>query len=137
MRYDRGAEPVANPEFLARRCKSQVQPLEFGKVEGELMVTVFKEKPLSAEANPLKVCSLYPKLDYSKQSWIGVNLEIEERSLAEFYLAEGQRLAHMGSWAWNAADRTAVYLSEEWYRIYGFDPAGESRLRRGFPNRFA
>jgi len=121
-----------------RRCKSQVQPLEFGKVEGELMVTVFPEEPLSAEANPSKVCSLYPKLDYSKQSWIGVNLEIEERSLAEFYLAEGQRLAHMGSWAWKAADRSAVYLSEEWYRIYGFDPAlgapvWEKRLERVHP----
>jgi len=138
VRYDCGAEPVANPEFPVRRCKSQVQPLEFGKVEGELMVTVFPEEPLSAEANPSKVCSLYPKLDYSKQSWIGVNLEIEERSLAEFYLAEGQRLAHMGSWAWNAADRSAVYLSEEWYRIYGFDPAlgapvWEKRLERVHP----
>jgi len=117
---------------------SQVPPLECGKVEGELMVTVFPEEPLSAEANPSKVCSLYPKLDYSKQSWIGVNLEIEERSLAEFYLAEGQRLAHMGSWAWNAADRSAVYLSEEWYRIYGFDPAlgapvWEKRLERVHP----
>ena len=28
----------------------------------------------------------------------GVNLEIEERKQAEFYLAEGERLAHMGSW---------------------------------------
>src|SRR6266481_1018825 len=138
VRYDCGAEPVANPEFPVRRCKSQVQPLEFGKVEGELMVTVFPEEPLSAEVNPSKVCSLFPKLDYSKHSWIGVNLEIEERSLAEFYLAEGQRLAHMGSWAWNAADRTAVYLSEEWYRIYGFDPAlgapvWEKRLERVHP----
>jgi len=102
------------------------------------MVTVFPEEPLSAEVNPSKVCSLYPKLDYSKQSWMGVNLEIEERSLAEFYLAEGQRLAHMGSWAWNAADRSAVYLSEEWYRIYGFDPAlgapvWEKRLERVHP----
>ncbi len=35
--------------------------------------------------------------------WIGVNLDIEDRKQAEFYLAEGQRLAHMGSWAFNAA----------------------------------
>ena len=27
--------------------------------------------------------------------WIGVNLDIEDRKQAEFYLAEGQRLAHM------------------------------------------
>ena len=31
--------------------------------------------------------------------WIGVNLDIDERKQAEFYLAEGQRLAHTGSWA--------------------------------------
>src|SRR6267154_5472927 len=117
------------------------QLLEFGNVEGELMASqniVLPGELPSAEANPSKVCCLCPKLDYSKQSWIGVNLEIEERSLAEFYLAEGQRLAHMGSWAWNAADRSAVYLSEEWYRSYGFDPAlgapvWEKRLERVHP----
>jgi len=43
----------------------------------------------SAEANPSKVCCLCPKLDHSKQSWIGVNLDVEEWKLAEFYLAEG------------------------------------------------
>jgi len=35
--------------------------------------------------------------------WIGVNLDIEDRKQAELYLAEGQRLAHTGSWAFNAA----------------------------------
>jgi hypothetical protein len=34
--------------------------------------------------------------------WIGINLDIEERQQAEFYLAEGQRLAHMGSWTFSA-----------------------------------
>src|SRR6266436_6149912 len=29
--------------------------------------------------------------------WIGVNLDIEDRKQAEFYLAEVQRLAHMGT----------------------------------------
>jgi hypothetical protein len=28
--------------------------------------------------------------------WIGVNLDTEERKQAEFYLQEGQRLAHIG-----------------------------------------
>ena len=35
--------------------------------------------------------------------WIGVNLEIDELKQAEFYLSEGQRLAHMGSWAFHPA----------------------------------
>src|SRR5271168_1961186 len=38
--------------------------------------------------------------------WIGVTLDIEERKQAEFYLAEGQRLTHMGSWAFNATGFT-------------------------------
>src|SRR5256712_3295913 len=41
---------------------------------------------------------------------------------SEGYLAEAQRLTHTGSWAWRVAGRDAVHLSEEWYRIYGFDP---------------
>jgi PAS domain-containing protein len=41
---------------------------------------------------------------------------------SERHLAEAQRLAHMGSWVWRVPGREAVYLSEESYCIYGFDP---------------
>ena len=40
-------------------------------------------------------------------------------------LAEGQRVAHVGSFEYVAATRTTVW-SEEEYRIYGLDPAGPS-----------
>ena len=53
--------------------------------------------------------------------WIGVTLDIEELKQAEFYLAEAQRLAHMGSWAWNLRTGTQFW-SEEIYRIYGYNP---------------
>jgi formate hydrogenlyase transcriptional activator len=56
--------------------------------------------------------------------WIGVNLDIEDRKQAEFYLAEGQRLAHTGSWALNAAGFD--YWSPELFRIYGLDPSGKA-----------
>jgi PAS domain S-box-containing protein len=39
--------------------------------------------------------------------------------LSEFYLSEGQRLAHMGSWAFSESGR---YWSNELYKIYGLDP---------------
>jgi PAS domain S-box-containing protein len=57
---------------------------------------------------------------------------------SESYLAEAQRLTHTGSWAWRVAERDALHLSEEWYRIYGFDPeeglpAWEKRLQRIHP----
>jgi PAS domain S-box-containing protein len=67
-------------------------------------------------------------------------LQLQEAKLqrSEAYLAEAQRLTHTGSWAWRVAGRDALHLSEEWYRIYGFDPekgppAWEERLRRTHP----
>ena len=57
---------------------------------------------------------------------------------SESYLAEAQRLTHTGSWVWQVAGRDALHLSDEWYRIYGFDPekglpAWEERLQRIHP----
>jgi len=56
----------------------------------------------------------------------------------EAYLAEAQRLTHTGSGAWRVAGEDALYLSQEWYRIYGFDPkqglaAWKDRLQRMHP----
>ncbi|MFP5226704.1 MAG: PAS domain-containing protein [Acidobacteriota bacterium] len=42
---------------------------------------------------------------------------------SEAYLTEAQRVAHMGTWVWKIDGRQAIYVSDEWYRIYGFDPA--------------
>lgn len=57
---------------------------------------------------------------------------------SERYLAEAQRLTHTGSFVWQIAGGDAVHLSEEWYRIYGFDPKEgmpdwERRLQRIHP----
>ena len=93
--------------------------------QGELMADrdlIVPREPRAAEANPSGVCCWYPTLDYSKQS--PINHDLEERKLAEFYLAEGQRLAHMGSWAFNAAGFS--YWSSELFRIHGLDPHGRA-----------
>ena len=58
--------------------------------------------------------------DGSLLGWIGINFDLEERKQAELYLAEGQRLAHIGSWAFNAAG--FEYWSSELFRIHGLDP---------------
>ena len=64
----------------------------------------------------------------------GTSQDITERKLAEqalrrsqFYLSEGERLAHMGSWAsrdlgihWS--DHLDIYWSDEVYKIFGLDP---------------
>src|SRR6266851_831635 len=77
--------------------------------------------------------------------WYGTNTDIDERKKAEeklheseAYLAEAQRLSHTGSWVWRVPERDALHLSEEWYRIYGFDPVEgmpgwEKRLQRIHP----
>jgi PAS domain S-box-containing protein len=55
--------------------------------------------------------------------WIGINLDIEEHKQAEFYLSEGQRLAHLGSWAFTPAG--FEYWSSELFQIHGLDPRGK------------
>jgi formate hydrogenlyase transcriptional activator len=62
--------------------------------------------------------------------WYGTATDIEDRKRAEekvktseFYLAEGQRLAHMGSWAFDPDG--FHYWSPELFRMHGLDPAGK------------
>jgi PAS domain S-box-containing protein len=66
--------------------------------------------------------------------WYGSSIDIEDRKRAEIqlrrsteglqrselYLAEGQRLAHMGSWTFGPAGFD--YWSPELFRIHGLDP---------------
>src|ERR1700757_573525 len=64
----------------------------------------------------------------------GTGQDITERKLAEqalrrsqFYLSEGERLAHIGSWASNDlgirwSEDLNIYWSDEVYKIFGFDP---------------
>ena len=61
--------------------------------------------------------------------YVGTVMDVTERRRAEeklrhseAYLAEAQKLTHTGSWVWAVAERRASHLSEEWYRVYGFDP---------------
>ena len=78
--------------------------------------------------------------------WFGSSLDIEDRKRAEeqfrrsaqelqrseFYLAEGQRLAHMGSWAFDAAGFD--YWSPELFRIYGLEMADKAPTVKEYLN---
>jgi PAS domain S-box-containing protein len=69
--------------------------------------------------------------------WYGSSLDIDERKTAEeqlrrnakelqrsqFYLAEGQRLGHIGSWAFSPDGFD--YWSAELFRMHGLDPASK------------
>jgi PAS domain S-box-containing protein len=54
--------------------------------------------------------------------WIGITLDVEALKQAEFYLQEGQRLAHIGSWALSSDG--FEYWSPQLFEIYGLDPSG-------------
>jgi len=56
--------------------------------------------------------------------WIGINLDIDDRKQAEFYLAEGERLAHTGSWAFTAAG--FKHWSPELFAIHGLLPSARA-----------
>ena len=67
----------------------------------------------------------------------GMVQDITDRKRAEealqrtqFYLSEGQRLAHMGSWAFNAAGFD--YWSSELFHIHGLDPTGKPPTVEGY-----
>ena len=49
---------------------------------------------------------------------------LEAQSTLEFYLAEAQRLAHTGSWAFTAAGFT--HWSPELFAIHGLAPGGKA-----------
>src|SRR5499433_2853832 len=95
---------------LRTGCAGQIS-FRVRNAEGEYRWFLSRAEPVRASDGTL----LY---------WIVVNLDIEDRKQAEFYLAEGQRLARTGSWAFNAAGFD--YWSPELLRIYGLDPSGKA-----------
>ncbi|HEX8895003.1 MAG TPA: PAS domain S-box protein, partial [Terriglobales bacterium] len=126
-------EDLKDLEAARERARSDGAPIEIearirGK-DGEYRWFLIRDNPLRDEKGHIL-------------RWYGTRTDIEDRKRteealrrSEAYLAEAQELAHMGSWVWRVLDRNAVYLSQEWYRIYGFDPADgppvwEERLER-------
>ncbi len=65
-------------------------------------------------ANPMR------DSDGALEGWLGINVDVEDRKQGEYYLAEGQRLAHTGSWTFNGA--AFEWWSPELFRIHGLEP---------------
>jgi len=67
--------------------------------------------------------------------WYGSSIDIEDRKRmgddlrrSEAYLAEAQRLSHIGSFVYSPRSRKTLYWSEELFQIFGLDP------RHGIPD---
>ncbi len=55
--------------------------------------------------------------------WVGINFDIDELKRTDFFLAEAQKLAHSGSWAFSAGGFS--HWSSELFRIHGLEPGGQ------------
>src|SRR5712672_605149 len=109
--------------FLAERNKALLTeaPHEFEarllRHDGIFRWFLFRRNPLKDERGHIL-------------RWYGTGTDIEDRKRAEeelrrseFYLSEGQRLAHMGSWAFDPDG--FYYWSPELFRMHGLDPASK------------
>lgn len=91
------------PDGRIKHVRVAGRPCRFGKLQDLLFVATV--------------------IDVTKSKLTELSLRQSER-----YLAEAEALTHVGSWAWRVEGREAIYLSDEWYRIYGLDP------KDGMPN---
>lgn len=148
FQYDRGTTPTA--ELVLQR----VHPEDVARVKQTIERASQEESDFEHEYRlvmpdgSLKYVNVVARASSSESGaveYVGAVMDITaakrtEQTLrqSEEYLAEAQRLTQTGSWVWQVAGRDALHLSDEWYRIYGFDPqAGvptwEERLQRIHP----
>jgi PAS domain S-box-containing protein len=90
----------------ALECESRVR-----RFDGQYRWLLHRKLPLRDEAGRIV-------------KWFGSSIDIEERRQAEFYLTQGQRLAHSGSWAFNSTG--FEYWSSQLFEIHGLDPGGKA-----------
>lgn len=114
-----------------------IHPEDFKRVRGERTASLKFAAPFSTEQRVLRNDGQYrwflvrynPLLDEQGRivRWYVVASDIEDRKRAEqalqqtqIYLSEGQRLAHMGSWTFDA--NGFDYWSPELFQVHGLDP---------------
>jgi formate hydrogenlyase transcriptional activator len=135
-------------ELCGWRWTDSVHPEDTAGLVQKWQAALASGEPLEAEARVRRADGEYRLLLHRKVSlrdergaivkWFGSSIDIEDRKRAEeqlrrtaeelqrseFYLSEGQRLAHAGSWAFDSGGFD--YWSPELFRIHGLDPAGKA-----------
>jgi formate hydrogenlyase transcriptional activator len=94
------------------------------RANGEYRWMLHRKVPLrDADGNIVKWYGSSLDIDERKTAEEQLRRNAEELQRSEFYLAEGQRLAHMGSWAFDPDG--FYYWSPELFRMHGLDPASK------------
>jgi PAS domain S-box-containing protein len=130
------------------RWTESVHPEDVAGIVQKWHAALASGEPFEAEARVRRADGTYRALLHRKVplhdeqrnivKWFGSSIDIEDRKCAEeqlrrnaqelqrseFYLSEGQRLAHAGSWAFDSAGFD--YWSPELFRIHGLDPANKA-----------
>jgi PAS domain S-box-containing protein len=130
------------------RWTESIHPEDVAGIVQKWHAALASGEPFEAEARVQRADGIYRALLHRKAplhdehgnivKWFGSSIDIEDRRCAEeqlrrndqelqrseFYLSEGQRLAHAGSWAFDSAGFD--YWSPELFRIYGLDPASQA-----------
>jgi PAS domain S-box-containing protein len=130
------------------RWTESVHPEDVAGIIQKWHAALASGEPFEAEARVRRADGTYRALLHRKVplhdeqenivKWFGSSIDIEDRKCAEeqlrrsaqelqrseFYLSEGQRLSHAGSWAFDSAGFD--YWSPELFRIYGLDPASKA-----------
>jgi PAS domain S-box-containing protein len=120
---------MAEPHVL-RACWSTPILAHSGKVLGSF--AMYYREPRSPSPSENRALEMATHL-----AGIAIERKLTRERLqrSEAYLAEAQKLTHTASWAWRLADRKMVHLSEEWYRIYDFNPAAGAPTREEYLER--
>jgi PAS domain S-box-containing protein len=118
---------ITHPEDLAADV-TQFDRVMAGEIDGYSMDKRWIRRD-GQVIHSIMAAQCVRRTDASVEYFVGLVQDITQRKLAEdelrrsqAYLAEGQRLTHTGSWAWNVAT-DALYWSVEHFRIFGRDPA--------------
>jgi PAS domain S-box-containing protein len=128
-------------QSLGSGWHAAIHPEDLKRVLGEWEAALASEKPMYYEARYRRaedgqyrwfMVRVVPQRNKRGNivKWFGTVTDIEDSKRAgealqrsQFYIGEGQRVAHMGSWAFNAGG--FEYWSSELFRIYGLDPSGK------------
>jgi len=148
FQYDRTTTPTV--ELILQRvhpgdAASVRQIIERAAQDGKDFEHEYRLVMSDGSVKHVQVLAHAEQDDSGEREIVGAVMDVTDRKQAEEALrrsennlAEAQKLTHTGSWSWRVADRNALHLSEEWYRLYGFNPEDgmpgwEQRLRRIHP----